>query len=686
MKNLKYHLIPIILIFSITLFAFRDLPKAFFEQDEWHTFGHYIYLQSLSGGEFLANVFRSGPLSHFTPLSLFSKMGMYQLFGLNAYYYFLISIFLHVLVSLSVYFLLILLIKKRLPALLGALFFAVNSTHYQAVIWLGTFEGVLGATLFGLLSIICFIIYTKKKQIMFLYATFVFLLISLLFKEIALSFTVFMGFLFFMSSHLSKRKLFTLLIATVSLYFLLRFSYLIFGINPLLSSPGQMEMKGIAYSLLYNLLLIPKLFSQITIPNDFLNFLSEKMVVYFEQFGFELSSPWVGLNELSYDAVSILAGLFLLIFFILVFIKNKEGKNIYLGLVLLVATILPLLLLRNFLVFLDSRFFYPGTIGVSIILGALISNFTGGKNVSFLKKSFILFLFATVLVIHFIGLNAIINEKVKLGQERKAILTQIKSLYPDLPNKTIIFTQSDKPLYGLSERILPFQSGFGQTLLVWYYSRENFPKEFFSQEFLWGITDQGYKEIKDRGFGYFLDFNLMAKTIKDNNIPLDSIFSFRYDSDNKSLEDNTQEVRGRILSFLSQKKAIINFALTGSNNTPDLSLVVDQDRETFWSSKVPYSQRQFIEIELTVRARIAQITLDSYNNKDQNEVGYSIFLSENGEDWQRVFYSKRYPPSNDGMVNLYFQPQTAKYIKIEQAGFHQFAPWVIHDLKIYEEI
>ena len=78
--------------------------------------------------------------------------------------------------------------------------------------------------------------------------------------------------------------------------------------------------------------------------------------------------------------------------------------------------------------------------------------------------------------------------------------------------------------------------------------------------------------------------------------------------------------------------------------------------------------------------------IDSYNNKNQDKVGYRVFLSDDGKDWQEVFYAKRYPPDEKGLVDLYFEPQASRYIEIRQVGFHRFAPWVVHELEVYEAI
>ena len=131
----------------------------------------------------------------------------------------------------------------------------------------------------------------------------------------------------------------------------------------------------------------------------------------------------------------------------------------------------------------------------------------------------------------------------------------IKNNRPNPPDNVVFYTESDHSFYGLpvDQRIMPFQSGFGQTLLVWYNQTENFPSEFLRDRFLWEITSQGYRVSSGRGFGYFRDFNVLAKAILENELNADSVVSFRYDLDTDTLTDNTNEVRGRLRRYFSKK-------------------------------------------------------------------------------------------------------------------------------------
>jgi len=150
---MKKHLGSLLGIVGVIVFSFRKLPNSFFEQDEWHSFGYYIKLSSLSLIEVVLQVIADSGLTHFTPLSLLFKRTLYLNFGVSSYAYFIVSLAMHIAVSVMLYLLFYRIFKNRWLSFLGTAYFATNVAIHQGVTWLGTFEGVMGASLFGLISI-----------------------------------------------------------------------------------------------------------------------------------------------------------------------------------------------------------------------------------------------------------------------------------------------------------------------------------------------------------------------------------------------------------------------------------------------------------------------------------------------------------------------------------------------------
>ena len=156
----------------------------------------------------------------------------------------------------------------------------------------------------------------------------------------------------------------------------------------------------------------------------------------------------------------------------------------------------------------------------------------------------------TLILGLFIGSN-IMATKIELGKiseigkYRHNILNQISEDNLKLTDKQVFYTESDTSYYGLPDetKILPFQSGFGQTLLVWFEKSERFPNDFFRDHYLWPIDSQGYKEVDNRGFGYFRDFNLLKSKITEYNLSESSVIAYSWDSKTNKLTNISDIIR-----------------------------------------------------------------------------------------------------------------------------------------------
>lgn len=243
-----------------------------------------------------------------------------------------------------------------------------------------------------------------------------------------------------------------------------------------------------------------------------------------------------------FPIVAFLSGLLLLILILSLSRKNVRFLTV-LSFLLIFST--PFLFVpetaRGFSIF-PSRYLYQGAVGSSLIFG-LFGFYLLQRKSKFLE----IYIFLVALVI---GLGLYLNFSTNRrfyeeGKIRWEILNEIKTQYPDLPARVIFFIASDRPYYGLpdEERVLPFQSGLGQTLLVFFNESENFPKEFFKNRFLWEIGSQGYQEIDGRGFGYFRDPRLLNDSLSKYDLDYDSVISYSWDGEIQKLTNTTNETR-----------------------------------------------------------------------------------------------------------------------------------------------
>ena len=682
MIKTKKEAIFLISILLIVFLAYGKIFFAFFQQDEWWGYGQYILHRADSVKE-LISYFFAPSVGHFTPFTLMVLYGLFS-FGMNYHLFAAVSIILHLLSVFLVYWLAKTIFKDLKLAVLTALLFGLSASAYQGVAWVAADIATHGATIFGLLSSIFFFKYLDIQKVKYLFFSLASLFVSLLFKEIGVGLLVLFPILFIALSSSTKKEKFSVF-KTFSVICLI---YLIFRGSMLFIPQTKRSATVFQYQsgkvIAYNFLTVPiKAISQSILPGVEMRNISELVTSH-------LGTKLARLRgSITVETLSPTLSMLFIVVSICLFLKNK---NNYLAKIMISGLIWIII---NSLIFafapersgaitiIDSRYLYFVSIGTSFFIVSLTYLLLKNRRCVF-------FVLTSLVILNIFWLDRQLSIYVEKGTIRKRILNTIKRDYSQLPSKVIFYTESDKSYYGLSpnERIVPFQSGFGQTLLDWYYPTEHFPQEFFKNQFLWEITDQGYKKKDERAFGYFRDFNKLVKTVEDEKLPIESVISFRYDSESQILINNTDEVRRRLEGYFSDRQEIKprEIDIIASTNPKETSLMIDGKRNTFWDSKIPYALPQFIRIKLSGLRKIAAISIDSYNNKDQNEVGYAVYLSNDSKVWEEVFYSKRYPPGENGIVDIYFLPKYTRFVKIQQIGYHKYAPWVIHELKIYEAI
>jgi len=691
MKKLINRYWKIILLLFVIGLTYKQLPQQFFQQDEWHHLGQeYIWHQ-----KGIINFFLQDAISpvgiRFLPLGYLLNYFQFSLFGSNPIGYSLVSLSLHLLNVFLIFLVIKKLINKERIAFLTALFFGVWASHQQAITWLIQHSTTLPALTFSLLAIYFFL---ESK----IFPSFLSVVAAILFKETSYFIFPFLLFLPFILGEKVKNILrlkstriifFTGLIYTVILMLFWRF-------QPRIQSEIFIPKAGFAQTLERRVFSIP-------LRSITQSIFQEKTIISLSRGVaalpvFKKAIPPLGTSQFDVYIEQALSKK-LMYFMALVVITitlvilrnvwtNKRylhfKKGILISLMFIVFGSFPLLFISTLagsFTFLESRYLYIIDIGMVLLL-ALLADYLLIK-IKYFGWVFI----ALTIILNTILISNILAKSVEEGNIRRDILAEIQAMKPNLPDKVIIYTESDKSYYGLPPeiRIMPFQSGFGETLMVYYQPTEKLPLEFFQNDFLWNIDSQGYKEFKNRGFGYYRDDKDLFEAIRGNQLSLENIIGFSFDSPSNQLVDISEEIKGRYLGYLASKVKIGSISkATASFNKNDIYLVFDNNRVTAWNSGVAYSIPQFIEIYLGQIRKITQIVIDSYLDKDQGNVGYKILLSNNKKDWQQVFYSKKYPAGNDGINKIYFRPQNARYLKIEQIGFHKFAPWVINELTIYE--
>jgi len=661
--------LPVFLVLlSVVILTYPKVPLIFFQQDEWYSFGTKILL----GWDLIFYRFTEGDINHFVPLGNLISLITFYLFKLNFVGYNLIGLSIHLLNGFLLFLLGKKIFRNVLTAFLSSILFLTFSSAGELVMWPLVSLNTLSLTL-GLLGWYLLIDERSlKRPLVTAFLVALLITLAVLIIEYSAGLWIFLPVVFLVNSSKLNFKKVVIFLGPL----------ILFGLGYLFL---RLPNSGVA-SANMSYLLTKILSTSLAYVGQL--FISEPMINLLRLF--TDIRPFLLAEDKLFTVNMVLGGLIILGGLILA----KKTKVVFNPLVLSVALILssaiPYLFIPGsadqFLLY-PERYFYFGLAGAALFLGSLwgISKHSQYR----LFRGLMIIVVSLYLLI---GVGGNWQKQESLYQEgiiRKNILQTIKNDYPQLPPRTIFYLTSNKSFYGLPEdiRTSPFQSGLGQTLLVWYHSTENFPQDFFQNRFLWEITDQGYKQIRDRGFGYFYDFDFLAQTIKEQKLPLESVLAFEYDHQSNNLTNTSKQIRQRLEGFLVDKEEIDHsiWSASASSNKADIKLAFDGKQTTFWDSKLPIASPQDIIIDLKNTQILSSLQITSQSSKDQNRNGYQILLSEDKQDWQEVFYDKLYPPK-DSVVNIYFVPQKAQFLNIRQIGDHQYATWVINEIKVYRAI
>lgn len=168
----------------VVIVIYAGTVKNFFNTDD------YTWLELarlVSEGQWSALFMR--PAGHFRPLHVFILSLVYHWFGINPAAYHVLSIALHVVVSLLVFQLSNDLFMDRGYAFLSAGLFAVMVSHALAVSWIAALHDILTA-LFGLAAIILWIRYLRCGGVAYYISALVGYVLSLLSKELGVTLAV----------------------------------------------------------------------------------------------------------------------------------------------------------------------------------------------------------------------------------------------------------------------------------------------------------------------------------------------------------------------------------------------------------------------------------------------------------------------------------------------------------------
>lgn len=548
-------------LFLLSLFifaAYYNLPETFYQQDEWGGVGNAMagsfqaFISQSSLSQILAGQGRviAAPINYI----------FYRYFPLNVLPFVIFAIIFHILNSFLVFILTYQLTKNSFLAKISALFFAVARVGSQAVSWPAATTTTLPAAFFSFLSLFFYIHFMEKKQKKKLYFSLTCIIFAFLFKEssvfIFLTFPViyvlFCNKKFSVLSFLKYNLPFLLYILVMVG---LRLKDIYFGAHPTEIYPNATTITW--YKLAFRLIFYPlESLSQIFVHGGILYPLAD---VFGRSNYYRIwSTPWapVVAETIAADMLSLFFSFLVLAVAATIYIVEKSLRRITLfAVAFTLLSFIPYIFIDKPTAFIESRHFYMSVAGGGILVALFfysVRSFLIRKlHLSFNKSSIVvLCVLLLFLVTQINNIHKDINAQVLLATERKKFLASLNELYPTIPKNPVFYFTSDRDYYIPGNKV-PFQHGFGYSLMILYFKTGLIPKELIASEYLWMMPAQGYKEVEGRGFGYFWDLDNVKKTVFLKKLDINNIVAARYKSSDMTLTDISQDIRREVAAYLS---------------------------------------------------------------------------------------------------------------------------------------
>lgn len=546
-NKLWAYFLPISLITFAVIFTYSGLIRVFYQQDEWNTLGNMLingpkaFLAGFSPGMILLGSGR--------PFSILPQYLIYKNFPFNPVPLAVFSIILHTFNSILIYLLFLLVLKKPIPAFLGAFFFAVAAVPSQAVTWFAANTTTLPSAALALLAII--VVIRSKPLLKNSFITVGLALSSYYFKENTI---VIFPLLLFMALYRHKQK---------HTKFAHLWPYIALSIYGLITMIGRFFIHG--QSNIYETLLVNNnlstgmsyiirtvfypmfFFFQVFVPREYMFQAADRLISL--NYPVLVNTPW--LKEFVVSDMISLFGFGVIIFILYnLYLNNLKERPLVTCLVIMsLVSFLPFAITNRGSSYMEFRYYYFPAIGLSGI-SSLIINGTIQKLSNYrwrmLGITAVLFLFIFYLKLNISTVRNYIRSDQKIAVERLGILNKISEIKSTLPDKPV-FLITRKGGYLEDYVSLPFQQGIGYTLMIWLYDTKKIPDQLISEHFLWGLSHQGYKESDGRGFGYFNNYEDLLNSYKSNQITTDQVLAFHYLYEQKQLLNTTDETRQKLI-------------------------------------------------------------------------------------------------------------------------------------------
>ena len=553
MKLFKKNRFSILLFISFVLVdvvIYWNIWNTFFQQDEWSLFGRAIF-QSTNLPYSLFNF--SG--AHFHPLGSLIWLVLYKLLGFNGAYFAALSILMHSLTAVISYYFFQIFTKNKKVSMLLSLLFLVSFPTKQVVVWFAASPylipcAALIMAFFILVSRINFEKDLSLKNLLILIAIFV--SAFLIREEAVVILILFPLYLKLFKNYSFKLRLSDKITSFIVIGVLLVLSRFLF--ESALGEKVVYEQGNVNVMRLYNFSLVPvKMFVQNIIELEQIWDISR----IYSRVGFPRITDGVIVETAIYEHVVVFLLIPFLILYSLIFFRMRlnEKRILLFSIVLIVSISFVVGFQSRRLYFLESRYLYLTSIGVLLMLYCFFKTIWVEKIVNRSKVIYIVVGLSTLFIVYsFLNIQRIMNDVyLPYAKTRKDIIKQVLNYYPTIPNRVVFYVECRDKEDCLSDgSVLPFQSGFGQMLIVIYGSKnERAYAPFLSDFYLWDPQKEDYKVMGNYGFGYYHNLENFEEFLKEGKVLPSEIIAFSYDRSENKVQDISTRIRKQLVGELS---------------------------------------------------------------------------------------------------------------------------------------
>jgi hypothetical protein len=293
---------------------------------------------------------------------------------------------------------------------------------------------------------------------------------------------------------------------------------------------------------------------QFFIPSQFMHRLAPLFARFNYGFMANTTADDLATSVIVADMISLFFSFVLLITMIIVYLKRTDfRKSIVFILSWYGISFVPMAVFtyERGSSYIESRYLYFSYFPVAVMVGFLLNELRRVLERMSIKKS-VAWVVTYLILAFFISkqitlMQRGINENIVYGNDIKAAMLTIRDAYPVLPAKPIFFVEGDRK-YFFDNNVLPFKLGTGYMLLLTFKDSPQIPMTMIGENYLSNFFEQGYKEIGDKGFGYYWNRSDLLELFKTNkSISVDQLVGIYYYGNDRRVRDTTSSIRKEVM-------------------------------------------------------------------------------------------------------------------------------------------